>query len=120
MNWAQNSMDGIEIKNGKITSTRLGKEHGSLIATIYIEGDKWSCGYGNFHLDYFSNKNDLINSTKAILNLLEILEIDCWENLKDTYVRVVINRSIGGRIEAIGHIYKDLWITDKECFWRIK
>lgn len=110
-------MNGFKIENGRITTTRLGEEHGCLTAMVYIEGNGWGCGYGGYALGHFCGDKKPTYGAGAISALLRTLELDCWEQLVGTYVRVRIDESIGGKIEAIGHIYKDHWFSYEEYFF---
>ena len=76
-----------EILNGKITFTRLGEEHGCLSANLIIEGDGWGCGFGGYCLDHWCAKAGEHSSSDgygAIIELMKILEVDFWEDLKDS------------------------------------
>lgn len=45
-------MGKTEILNAKITSTKLGEEHGCLTAMLYLNGEGWGCGFGGYCLDH--------------------------------------------------------------------
>ena len=46
-------MNKTEILNAKITSTKLGEEHGCLTAELFVEGDGWACAFGGYCLDHW-------------------------------------------------------------------
>lgn len=106
-------MDVIE--NGKITETRLGEEHGCLTADIFIEGDGWGCGFGGYCLAHWSDVQKANLGAGAIVALLKTLDLEKWEQLPGTYIRVK-SEGWGGNITAIGHIMKDQWFSFKEYF----
>lgn len=111
-----------EILNGKITSTRLGEEHGCLSASLTIEGAGWGCGFGGYCLDHWCAKAGEHSSSDgygAIIELMKTLEVDSWEDLKGQYVRVE-SEGWGGKILRIGHLMKDKWFSFKEYFKIVK
>ena len=92
-----------EIINGKITSTKLGQEHGCLTADLMIEGDGWGCGFGGYCLDHwYANigKHSSTDGYGAIIELMKTLEVEQWEDLKGQFVRVETN-GWGGKIIRI-------------------
>jgi len=93
----------MEIKNAKIESTQLGKEdHG--IPTCFITLDYGSAGqgFGGYDLRYYG--------IEMIIRILEVVDVEKWEDLVGKYVRVKIE---DGLIQAIGHITKDSWYNPK-------
>ena len=46
-----------------------------------------------------------------ISKILETLEVDTWEDLPDTYLRVEATSS---KVTKIGHILKDQWFDPQE------
>lgn len=111
-----------EILNAKITSTKLGEEHGCLTAELYLKGDGWGCGFGGYCLDHWCAKIGEHKSTDgygAIIELMKTLDVSSWESLKDKYVRVEIE-GWGGRVLKIGHLMKDQWFSFEQYFNKVK
>lgn len=112
------------IENAKITGTMLGKEdHGIFTCQICVEGGGWGCYYGGWALDTYDKAADKRVGTavglSAIMELLDTLEVDEWEQLKGQYVRVETTE-LGGRITKIGHLLKDKWFSFEEFFANYK
>lgn len=103
------------IENGKITSTYLGEEHGCLTANLVIEGDGWGCGFGGYVLASWLGNPKANNGAGAIVALLRALDLEQWEQLPNTYVRVQFEGE-GGKILSIGHVIKNQWFSFKDYF----
>lgn len=103
-------MSNIKTENGRITSTYLGEEHGCLTINITIEGDGWGCRFGGYCLAHWLDCQKPSSGAGAIAALLRTLDLDSWEQLKGTYVRVQ-TEGWGGKILAIGNIVKDKWFS---------
>lgn len=111
-------MDKTEIINGKITSTKLGEDHGCLTVFLTIEGEGWGCGFGGYCLDHWfadAGKHESSDGYGAIIELMKTLEVESWEDLKNKYVRVEIE-GWGGKILRIGHLMKNKWFSFKDYF----
>ena len=111
-----------KIENAKITSTRLGEERGCLTADIFVEGDGWGCAFGGYCLDHWCTNVGEHHSSDgygAIIELMKTLEVDSWEALTGTYVRVE-SGDWGNGILRIGHLMKDKWFSFKEYFEQVK
>ena len=107
-----------KIENAKITSTKLGEEHGCLTADIVVEGENWGCAFGGFCLDHWFAEIGEHSSTDgygAIIELMKTLDVESWEQLKGQYVRVECE-GWGGKILKIGHLIKDKWFSFEEYF----
>ena len=107
-----------EILNAKITSTKLGEEHGCLTAELFIEGSGWVCTYGGYCLDHWCSdvgEHESTDGYGAIIELMKTLEVESWEKLNGQYVRVETT-GWGGNITKIGHLMKDKWFSFKEYF----
>lgn len=115
-------MNTTEFLNAKITSTKLGEEHGCLTAMLYLNGDGWGCGFGGYCLDHWFadiGNHKSSDGYGAIIELMKTLEVESWEDLKGKYVRVEIERW-GGKILRIGHFMKDKWFSFKDYFDAVK
>lgn len=111
-----------EILNAKITSTKLGEEHGCLTADLFLEGRGWGCAFGGYCLDHWFAKigeHTAEDGYGAIIELMKTLEVYSWEELKGQFVRVEIE-GWGGNIVRIGHLIKDQWFSFKEYFKTVK
>ena len=100
------------IENAKIKSTMLGiEDHGILTFFLYLEGGAWGQGLGGYALDGFDRKTETRKSSgiglEAIRKILETLDLQTWEELPGTLVRV--QRTASSSPPIIGHILKDQW-----------
>lgn len=112
-----------EIKNARIGSTMLGVEdHGILTAFLYLDYDSSSQGFGGYSLDGFNKELDKrVGSAygmEFIKRVLNVLEVDNWENLKGKYCRA---DSEHYKVHGIGHITKDQWFyPEKDLKFLVK
>lgn len=104
-----------KIENGVITETRLGEDHGCLTFYLVIEGDGWGCGFGGYVLAHWGPSGKPTRGAGAIAETLKTVGVDRWEDLPGTNVRVE-TEGWGGKITAIGHIYKNQWFSLKDYF----
>lgn len=115
----------MKIKNAKIRSTKLGREdHGIMTFTIFLEFDVCvNCGVGGYALDQYNRDTKTRTFTaaglEAISNILEIAEVDNWEDLPGKYIRFKDN-GWGSTIDEIGHITKNKWFNLREFFANVK
>jgi hypothetical protein len=115
-------MNKTEILNAKITSTKLGEDHGCLTANLFVEGGGWACTFGGYCLDHWFAEAGGYSSSDgygAIIELMKALEVESWEELNGKYVRVEIE-GWGGNIIRIGHLMKDKWFSFKDYFDKVK
>jgi hypothetical protein len=108
------------IDNCKIISTQLGTEdHGVLTCYIMVEGDGWGCGFGGYALDDYNPVLKMRLATakgfQAITEILKVVGVENWEDLKGQYIRAE-HQGCGGGIMKIGHLMKDQWFSFKEFF----
>lgn len=111
-----------EILNGKITSTKLGEEHGCLTAYITIEGSGWGCSTGGYCLDHWCCKPGEYYSSDgygAIVELMKTFNVESWEELVGQYCRVE-HEGWGGKIIKVGNIMEDKWFSWDEYFKQVK
>lgn len=113
-------MKSKQIENCKITDVTISMEdHGVLTFLIFIEGNAWGCGIGQYvighgHLgsEYWdANGSGLV----AIMKIMDVVGVSRWEDLKGKYIRVESD-GWGSSITKIGHIIKDKWFDLKEFF----
>ena len=97
----------METKNAIIESAYLSvADHGQLSAWIYLDYGGSGQGFGGWSL-YNPEFPHVPNYAGLwIWRTLEVAGVGKWENLKGRTIRVRGNLE---RIEAIGHIIKDLW-----------
>ena len=110
-----------ETLNAKIIETKLGEDHGCLTAYIYVEGAGWGGGIGGYCLDHWCSEAGHYGSSDgygAIIELMKTLDVDKWEDLKGTYLRVHVDDR--NTIDKIGHLTKDEWFSFKEYFKKVK
>lgn len=115
-------MNKTEVLNAKITSTKLGEEHGCLTADLLVKGESWGCTFGGYCLDHWfaeTGKHHSSDGYGAIIELMKTLEVESWEELKNKYVRVEIE-GWGGKILRIGHLMKDKWFSFQDYFDEVK
>jgi hypothetical protein len=100
-------------ENGRITSTMLGYEdHGILTIMLHVEMDGSGIGYGGYSLDEYDKKQEKRMGTAygldCIIGILKTLDIDKWEKIPGTYIRIE-HEGWGGKATRIGHVIKDQW-----------
>lgn len=96
-----------EILNAKVICLKWDNERG-LTHYITIEGDSWGCSIGGYHL-----AGDA--AYKWIMQLMKVFDTCSFED-KDIVGRIVRGKFENGRIVAIGHPYKDVWLEPKKLF----
>jgi len=94
----------MEIKNAKITGTELGGNERGPSFWVYVDYGGAGQGFGGYSLGgTFTHY--------VITGILEALEVDSWEKLKGTPVRVKASHD---KVQAIGHYLKDQWFDPSE------
>jgi hypothetical protein len=100
-----------EIKNAKITGTMLGVEdHSILTCWLYLDYGGMGQGFGGYALDTYDKvKGRRVGTAfgmEFIRRIMEVVEVEKWEDLTGQYCRVFADHS---RVYKIGHIIKDQW-----------
>ncbi|MDX9781240.1 MAG: hypothetical protein RBT66_09415 [bacterium] len=100
-----------EIKNAKIIGTMLGiEDHSILTCWLYLNYDGAGQGFGGYALDTYDKvKSGRIGTAfgmEFIRRIMEVVEVEKWEDLTGQYCRVFADHS---RVYKIGHIIKDQW-----------
>lgn len=91
-----------EIKNAKISSTFLGYEdHGILTCFIHLDYGSISQSFGGYELKYYG--------VDMISEILKVVKVESWEELRGKHVRVYIDDS--RMIRRIGNILEDIWYS---------
>lgn len=109
-------------ENGKVRSTSLGWSGGApcLTAWLHLEFDGSGQGFGGYAHDEplrdtrgeFLRREGSAWGMEWISRVLSTLEVEAWEQLPGTIVRVRRESPLGS-IVSIGHAYKDRWFTPK-------
>ena len=111
----------MEIKNAKITDTMLGREdHGIFTFAIYVEiSGGGCCGIGTYCLDHYDREKECrvfnAKGLEVISNILDVVGVDTWEQLKGKFIRVK-DEGWGSPIEEIGNLMSDKWFNIREFF----
>jgi len=111
------------IENAKIMDTMLGfDEHGIATFNLQFELELGCIGYGGYVL-YSPGVNGKCTGSAfgctAIFELLQVVGIDSWEQLKGKYCRLDIEEG-RGPVKRIGNLVKDRWYDLGEIFERTR
>lgn len=94
----------MEIKNAKISGTRLGNDDRGPTFWIMVDYGGAGQGFGGYSLGgKFTHY--------AIMGILDTLGVQTWEQLVGKPVRV---KGDNGKIQAIGNYLKDQWFDPSE------
>lgn len=110
-----------EILNAKITNTQITmKEYGSLIFYLTLEGAGWGVSFGGYcighgYLGAHEFKAETGKGLEAMMQIMDVIGVETWEDLKGQYCRVEHN-GLGTRVTKIGHLMKDRWFDIEEFF----
>lgn len=103
-----------EIQNAKIERTFLGREdHGIFTAFLHLDYGSSGQGFGGYSLGSLKAEDETIRNqsckfgVKFLLQVLDILEVESWEKLPGTKIRV--DKEGWGDLYGIGHYLKDEW-----------
>jgi hypothetical protein len=114
------------VENGMIESTSLGWGGGAPCLTVFLHltFDGTGQGFGGYAHDEpvrdaagkFLRREGTAWGMEWISRVLQTLEVQTWEKLPGTIIRVRRERpgSFGGPIVAIGHAYKDRWFEPQK------
>lgn len=110
----------MNIENAKISGTFLGyDDHGIFTFTLGLTGDGWGVGFGNRALDdYDGRKRERVPQPAAlniIPEILKVVGVDRWEELKGKHVRVETN-GLGRSVTRIGNLIDNNWLALVEFF----
>lgn len=112
-----------EIVNAKITNISLGYEDHDILTfelTLDIEG---GLGYvfGGYPLDEYDSRTKKRccsgYSMVLITEIMKVVGVRRWEDLKDKYIKVIINED-RNKITTIGNILKNEWFDIDEFYKR--
>jgi hypothetical protein len=86
---------------------------------IFVKCDGWECGIGGYALDCPSDRSGKRDYSKkgleAIANILDVVGVDNWEDLKGKHIRIKDN-GWGSRIDEIGNLMESKWFNLREFF----
>jgi hypothetical protein len=116
------------IKNGRITSTKLGYEdHGILTFWLSLDYGGTCQGFGGYALDSYDKEKECRKHGKyagrCIEQILKVVGVENWEDIKGKYVRADLDGDghIGDLIQGIIHILDDdISFYPKETWEAIK
>jgi hypothetical protein len=101
----------MEIENARISSVRLGFDRDIFLSFwVTVEGKGWGQGVGGYVLSKQGDSEGYGKGFAAIANLLAVVGVESWEELKGQLIRVK-HRGTAGSSEPpiIGHIIDDKW-----------
>lgn len=103
----------MQVENGIVESTTLGiEDHGIFTAWLHLTFDGSGQGFGGYALDGVAEGADERPGTAFgcdfILSILRTLQVESWEKLPGTPLRVRRDEP-SGPIVGIGHFVKDRW-----------
>lgn len=109
----------MEIKNARIESTMLGKDHGVMTFDLLLKTEKCSVAFGGYVLDQYDKENRYRQISgiglEAISKILDIVGVKKWEELPGEYIRFIDN-GWGSSVDMIGNIIEDKWFNIREFF----
>lgn len=113
-----------EIVNAKIDWTMLGNEdHGLFTCQLGLDYGGVHQGFGGYSLDQYIKeqdaRKDIVGAgTEFIKQILWVVGVDKWEDLKGKVVRVERKEGWNGNVIGIGNVLEDKWFKPKEWFKR--
>lgn len=115
----------METKNVEITDVTLSMSGGYLRFYVFLEGNGFKGNYGGYVIGHgflgskeFSAENGY--GLVAMMNIMNVVGVENWEDLKGKYCRVKIENGCGDTVKAIGHIINDQWFDMREFFKKCK
>lgn len=92
------------ILNGRIENVEIYKNGvDKLFIRLFISGDGWECGYGDFEL----TKEDY-DGFSSLTNLMNTLDVDEISKFNSKYLRVAVE-DVKSPVKIIGNIITDKW-----------
>lgn len=105
------------ITNAKIRSVSLGfEDHGILTCWLNLDYGGSAQGFGGYGFSHRPKDKHIGSPDLAdyIIGILTTLDVDLWEKLPGTVVRVEKDSEWGGVIKRIGHALKDQWFDPQD------
>jgi hypothetical protein len=115
-------LEEVEIKNALIESTRLGLEdRGIMTFNLGLDYGGEGQGAGGYVLDTpikdkkgkFIKRVGGAHSMSLIMEILDVVGVANWEDLKGTHIRVKASHT---EVHAIGNLLEDNWLNFEEFF----
>lgn len=105
-----------EIFNAQIINTFLGiEDHGIMTFSINVKYNSFTQGFGGYSLDTYVKASDSREGLKfgisAIRKILEVMHVNCWEDLPKKYCRVKYEKGV---LIAIGNIVDNEWFNIRD------
>jgi len=106
----------VETKNARITSTMLGiEDHGIMSFYLYLDYGGSCQGAGGYCLDTplkdesgnFIKRIGTASGTDLIMEILRVVGVEKWEDLKDKHIRACADH---GKVYKIGNLLRDEWL----------
>lgn len=110
-----------EIYNVKITGTAITMaDHGCLTFYVTVEGAGMGCSLGGYCIGhgYLGSKEfraEKGNGLVAMMNIMDVVGAEKWEDLKGKYCRVACNR-FGETVDEIGNLIDEKWFNLRKFF----
>lgn len=110
----------VKVYNAEITGTMLGfEDHGIMSSFVYLKFDGGSVGFGGYALDEYNKslgkRVGVACGMEYIKEIMEVVGVSKWEDLKGKYVRVK-SEGLGGQAVALGNLIEDKWFEPREWF----
>ncbi len=104
------------IENATIQSVFIGREsHGMLTMVIELKGRGWAVGFGGYMLDKYDDaKKTRVGQAmlaQAVLDLMDVFEVNDIAQLKGLPCRVEMEGVDGGKTSRIAHFLDDRWFS---------
>lgn len=108
--------NNIERRNAEIESTMLGfEDHGILTCFLTLNYGGSGQGFGGFVLDSWdeeeSRRVGIAYGMESIRQILKVVGVEKWEQLRGQRIRVEMD---GSRVHRIGHFLEDKWFDPVE------
>ena len=105
-----------EIVNVKISKPRLYiEDHGCLTFDFIINGSGFGCCFGGYCIGNAHDKSASGTGLSAMMHIMDVVGVTCWEDLDGKYCRVV-DPGLGGCVSKIGNLINDEWFDIKKFF----
>lgn len=109
-----------EIVNVKISAPRLYiEDHGCLTFDFVINGSGFGCCIGGYCIGKAHDKSATGTGLSAMMHIMDVIGVNCWEDLDGKYCRVV-DPGLGGHVTKIGNLIDDKWFDIKDFFEEAK
>ncbi len=105
VNTNQLMQEGYTILNGQVMNYVIAMNPENVeevLFTLILQGDQWSCRFGNFSVD-----------SKKIAKIMQVMGVTVLDECKDKTVRIAV-KDIDTPIIHLGHIIYDNWYVDEE------